>query len=95
LHEQTLETFSGKLDFKVRQFEQQSGAHGYGDKKQLQLYPKHYPATMQTQLCILGTIFYVSITLFFYLIYAVSFPIDFYIDFYESEIIELDFDEFI
>ena len=47
----------GKLDFKLIQFGQHYGAHGKGDKKQLQLYDKHYPAAKQTQLWILGAYF--------------------------------------
>ena len=39
------------------QFGQHSGVHGKGERKQLQWYERHSPATKQTQLWILGAYF--------------------------------------
>jgi hypothetical protein len=54
LQEQLLAIRIGRLDFRVMQFGQHSGVHGSGDRKQLQLYIRHYSATKHTQLWILG-----------------------------------------
>lgn len=58
-----LDILWGKFDFSVKQFGQHSGAQGNGERKQLQLYDKHYPATKHTQLCILGA-YFTSVILF-------------------------------
>lgn len=50
LHEHMFDILLGKLDFKVKQFGQHYGAQGNVERKQLQLYDKHYPAAKQTQL---------------------------------------------